>query len=51
LKPSFRQVAAGHATGTTVLALPKDGVTDYQAVIPPDELLSCFAQKVEAIYQ
>jgi type I restriction enzyme S subunit len=51
LKPSFRQVAAGHATGTTVLALPKDGITDYQTVIPPASLLNVFAAKVEALYQ
>jgi len=51
LKPSFRQVSAGHATGTTVLALPKDGITDYQTVIPPAGLLNVFAAKVEALYQ
>jgi type I restriction enzyme S subunit len=51
LKPSFRQVAAGHATGTTVLALPKDGITDYQTVIPTAGLLNVFAAKVEALYQ
>jgi type I restriction enzyme S subunit len=51
LKPSFRQVAAGHATGTTVLALPKDGITDYLTVIPPAGLLNVFAAKVEALYQ
>lgn len=51
LKPSFRQVAAGHATGTTVLALPKDGITDYQTVIPPAGLLNLFAAKVEALYR
>jgi type I restriction enzyme S subunit len=51
LKPSFRQVAAGHATGTTVLALPKDGITDYQTVIPPAGLLNVFAANVEALYQ
>ena len=49
LKPSFRQVAAGHATGTTVLALPKDGITDYQTVMPPAGLLNLFAAKVEAL--
>ena len=51
LKPSFRQIAAGHATGTTVLALPKDGITDYQTVIPPADLLNVFAVKVGALYQ
>jgi len=51
LKPSFRQVAAGHATGTTVLALPKDGITDYQTVVPPAGLLNVFAANVEALYQ
>ena len=51
LKPSFRQIAAGHATGTTVLALPKDGITDYQTVIPPADLLNVFAVKVGALCQ
>ena len=51
LKPSFRQVAAGHATGTTVLALPKDGVTDYQTVIPPSEILEIFALKVDGLFR
>jgi type I restriction enzyme S subunit len=50
LKPSFRQIAAGHATGTTVLALPKDGITDYQAVIPPPELLREFSEQAEELY-
>jgi type I restriction enzyme S subunit len=50
LKPSFRQVAAGHATGTTVLALPKDGITDYQAVIPPSHLINEFAKRAEELF-
>ena len=50
LKPSFRQVAAGRATGTTVLALPKDGITDYQAVIPPSHLLNEFAKRAEELF-
>jgi type I restriction enzyme S subunit len=50
LRPTFRQIAAGHATGTTVLALPKDGITDYQAVLPPDSILICFARQVDALF-
>lgn len=50
LKPSFRQIAAGHATGTTVLALPKDGITDYQAVIPPSDLLKEFAERADELF-
>ncbi len=33
------------------MALPKDGITDYQTVIPPACLLNVFAAKVEALYQ
>lgn len=51
LKPSFRQIAAGHATGTTVLALPKDGIIDYQAVIPPSDLLKEFARQAGELFQ
>jgi type I restriction enzyme S subunit len=50
LRPTFRQVAAGHATGTTVLALPRDGITDYQAVLPPNSILICFTRQVDALW-
>ena len=50
LRSTFRQIAAGHATGTTVLALPKDGITDYQAVLPLDIILICFARQVDALF-
>jgi type I restriction enzyme S subunit len=42
LQPAFRERAMGFATGTTVLALPRDAVYDYSFAAPPIELLSAF---------
>jgi type I restriction enzyme S subunit len=46
LRPEFREIAEGYATGTTVLALPRDGVLNYAVAFPPDELLSVFERHV-----
>jgi type I restriction enzyme S subunit len=32
------------------LALPKDGITDYQAALPPNSILICFARHVDALW-
>lgn len=40
LQPEFRERAEGYATGTTVLALPRDAVSDYEFVMPPQRLLN-----------
>lgn len=51
LRPEFRQIAAGHATGTTVLALPKDGVTEFRVMLPGEPLLRVFAAQVRVLYE
>lgn len=47
LRPEFREVAEGFATGTTVLALPKDGLLNYSMVIPPGDVRAAFDQAIE----
>jgi type I restriction enzyme, S subunit len=49
LRPEFREVAAGYATGTTVLALPKDAIYRYSVVIPSPKLLNLFNSTIEPI--
>lgn len=50
LQPEFREVAEGFATGTTVLALPKDGLLNLSLVLPCDLLLNAFERQVEPIF-
>jgi type I restriction enzyme S subunit len=49
LQPEFRAVAEGFATGTTVLALPRDGLLNLDLVMPPDPLLQAFEWQVEGL--
>jgi len=42
LQDEFRERAAGFATGTTVLALPRDAVLDLQFAGPPSALIGAF---------
>lgn len=49
LKPKFRNLAGGSATGTTVLALPKEVIEDYEIVIPDEETLNSFTKLAEKI--
>lgn len=42
-QPTFRERAIGFATGTTVLAMPKEAVEEYQVPLPPPSLLKAFA--------
>ncbi len=49
LQPEFREVAEGFATGTTVLALPRDGLLNLALVLPPDPLLQAFERQVEVL--
>ena len=44
LQDIFRQRVSGFATGTTVLALPKDTFDALQIVIPPDSVRSRFEE-------
>jgi type I restriction enzyme S subunit len=47
LEAAFRERAVGFATGTTVLALPRDAILDYQVVNPGDRLIDAFADQLE----
>lgn len=49
LQPRFREVAEGFATGTTVLALPKDGLLKLAVVLPPVPLLERFERQVDVL--
>ena len=42
LRPEFRQIASGYATGTTVLALPKDGILEFRIPKMPIHLIHSF---------
>jgi type I restriction enzyme S subunit len=42
LQPDFRARAAGFASGTTVLALPRDAVLDLAVVMPGPEAIEQF---------
>ena len=46
LKPEFREIAEGFSTGTTVLALPRDGLMNYSLCLPPVPLLEAFEKQV-----
>jgi type I restriction enzyme S subunit len=50
LQPFFRERAVGYATGTTVLALPKDALEKHQIVLPSDELIDGFAALCAPIF-
>jgi type I restriction enzyme S subunit len=45
LKPEFREIAEGFSTGTTVLALPRDGLTKYMLCLPPVALIEEFEKQ------
>jgi type I restriction enzyme S subunit len=49
LRPEFREIAEGYATGTTVLALPRDGVLNYELAMPSDKLLAAFERQVRGL--
>lgn len=51
LQEEFRERAEGFATGTTVLALPRDAVLDYEISTPPPELLQMFYEQVHTMLQ
>ncbi|MNF73448.1 Type I restriction modification DNA specificity domain protein [compost metagenome] len=50
LQPSFRERAVGYATGTTVLALPKDALEQHLIRLPDHELIKTFADYCEPIF-
>ena len=49
LQPVFRERAEGFATGTTVLALPRDAVSEYVFFAPPPALIDAFNKTVEPL--
>jgi len=51
LQDEFRERAEGFATGTTVLALPRDAVLNYEILLPPADLLRKFYEQVEPMLQ
>jgi len=50
LRPEFREVAEGFATGTTVLALPRDGVLTYSLALPAEPLRAAFDEHVGTLF-
>jgi restriction endonuclease S subunit len=49
LKPEFREIAEGFSTGTTVLALPRDGLVNYSICLPPLPLVEAFEKQAEPL--
>lgn len=50
LQPSFRERAEGFATGTTVLALPKDALLKCDVIIPSKNIVIRFNESVSPIF-
>ena len=48
---SYRARVLGFATGTTVLALPKDAIADMPLALPTDDILMQFDALAEALYK
>jgi type I restriction enzyme S subunit len=51
LQDDFRERAAGFATGTTVLALPKDAVLGLPVTLPTEEKVSKFHESVQSLWR
>jgi type I restriction enzyme S subunit len=51
LQEAFRARAAGFATGTTVLALPRDAVLTLQCAAPSATLISAFDSIVQPLIE
>jgi type I restriction enzyme, S subunit len=51
LRPEFRERAIGYATGTTVLALPRDAVLEHRILDPGNTILGAFAELLEPLLQ
>lgn len=48
---AYRERAAGFATGTTVLALPKDAVLGHVFPFPPTQVMNAFTQLADVLRQ
>jgi type I restriction enzyme S subunit len=51
LNPKFREIAEGYATGTTVLALPKDGVMQFNLLLATDKVIESFNEIVHELVE
>jgi type I restriction enzyme S subunit len=51
LQPKFRHIAGGHATGTTVLALPKDAIENFQFCLPNKKIIEKFNSLIFPIFE
>ena len=49
LEPGFRERAEGFATGTTVLALPRDAVLGYCFPAPQEQLVRIFGDRISGL--
>ncbi len=49
LSERYNHMVSGYATGTTVLAISKESIYNYQIIIPPKELLLQFEEIAENI--
>jgi type I restriction enzyme S subunit len=47
---SFKSFAKGHAVGTTVLGMPKEGVTNFRFARPPEDLMRGFSSLASPIH-
>lgn len=47
---SFKSFAKGHAVGTTVLGMPKEGVTNFRFARPPEDLMRRFSSLAASIH-
>ncbi len=50
LQREFREKVVGHATGSVVLALPKDALVKHQIVIPPKKVLEIFSGVISPLF-
>ena len=50
LNPDFRERAIGFATGTTVLALPRDTLLEYSLVIPDEKIIQQFNNAIKPLF-
>jgi type I restriction enzyme S subunit len=51
LQDGFRERAAGYATGTTVLALPREALLDLRFVAPPSSVVAEFGRMASPLFE
>ncbi len=50
LNPEFRERAIGFATGTTVLAIPRDTVLEHSVVMPDESIIQSFNGVIKPVF-